>query len=118
MSACRSSTSLVHRKALTRPDSAACMSAPRACSSQHCVLHCWGQRLVVPAEIAPDCFTYNALLEAHTAAEDLEGVARVYQAMLTRGIRPDICTFVALFQVSLPSSVHLKGLPEKTQGRG
>ena len=58
--------------------------------------------LVWHADIAPDRFTYNALLEAHTAAEDLEGVARLYKAMLTRGIRPDICTFVALFQVTAP----------------
>ena len=57
------------------------------------------------ADIAPDRFTYNALLEAHTAAEDLEGVARVYKAMLTRGIRPDICTFVALFQVISPHQI-------------
>ena len=57
------------------------------------------------ADIAPDRFTYNALLEAHTAAEDLEGVARVYKAMLTRGICPDICTFVALFQVTAPCHI-------------
>ena len=61
------------------------------------------------ADIAPDRFTYNALLEAHTAAEDLEGVARVYKAMLTRGIRPDICTFVALFQVTAPHQRWLSG---------
>ena len=51
------------------------------------------------ADIVPDRFTYNALLEAHTAAEDLEGVAKVFKAMIARGLQPDICTFVALFQV-------------------
>ena len=56
--------------------------------------------LATPAAgIAPDRFTYNALLEAHAAADDLEGVASVYKAMLGCGVQPDICTFVALFQV-------------------
>ena len=33
------------------------------------------------------------------AAGDLQGVADMYKAMTTRGIQPDICTFVALFKV-------------------
>ena len=33
------------------------------------------------------------------AADDLRGVADMYKAMTTRGIQPDICTFVALFKV-------------------
>ena len=34
------------------------------------------------------------------AADDLQGVADMYKAMTTRGIHPDICTFVALFKVN------------------
>ena len=33
-------------------------------------------------------------------ADDLQGVADMYKAMTTRGIQPDICTFVALFKVA------------------
>lgn len=38
-------------------------------------------------------------MEAYVAADDLQGVADMYKAMTTRGIQPDICTFVALFKV-------------------
>ena len=46
----------------------------------------------------PDRFTYNALLEAHAAVADLEGAADVYHAMVSRGVRGDICTFIPLFK--------------------
>ena len=42
-------------------------------------------------------------MEAYVAAADLQGVADMYRAMTTRGIQPDICTFVALFKVALPA---------------
>ena len=57
---------------------------------------------LVPAGITPDRFTFNALLEAHAAAGSLEGASKIYDAMAQRRIPPDICTFIALFQV-LPS---------------
>lgn len=51
--------------------------------------------------ISPDRFTFNALLEAHAAAGNLEGASQIYDAMAQRRIPPDICTFIALFQVRL-----------------
>lgn len=51
------------------------------------------------AGITPDRFTFNALLEAHAAAGSLEGASKVYDTMAQRRIAPDICTFIALFQV-------------------
>ena len=77
----------------------------RVLSTPAVLLHCHGilQPSMWYADIIPDRFTYNILLEAHTAADDLEGVANVYKAMTSRAVQPDICTFVALFQVSNPS---------------
>jgi pentatricopeptide repeat protein len=49
--------------------------------------------------IAPDRFTYNALLEVHAAGGDLDGASKLYDAMLARKVKPDICTFILLFQV-------------------
>ena len=95
-----------------------CMSVSRALEQPALCCTVRDRSWVCSADIMPDRFTYNALLEAHTAAEDLEGVARVYQTMLTRGIRPDICTFVALFQVSLPSSYGSQGIGHVTARQG
>ncbi len=62
----------------------------------------------VIAGIAPDRFTFNALLEAHAAVGNLEGASQIYDAMSQRRILPDICTFIALFQVDIgiASALH------------
>ncbi len=57
--------------------------------------------LAVLTGIAPDRFTFNALLEAHAAVGNLEGASQIYDAMSQRRIVPDICTFIALFQVHI-----------------
>ena len=60
------------------------------------------------ADILPGRYTFNALLQAHSAAGDAQGAADVYDTMKDHGIKADHCTFIALFMVSTCSHASLQ----------
>ena len=51
------------------------------------------------AGVVPGRHSFNALLEAHAAAADVQGAAANYEMMKDHGIKADHCTFIALFMV-------------------
>jgi len=60
------------------------------------------------AGILPGRYTFNALLQAHSAAGDAQGAADVYDTMKDHGIKADHCTFIALFMVSISSHASMQ----------
>ena len=52
----------------------------------------------------PSIQAWNALLEAWAVQGNAFETARLYRELKQQGTRPDICTFIALFEVSLPFS--------------
>ena len=59
-------------------------------------------RLVLAfAGLQPSMQAYNALLEAWALQGNAFETAMLYDDMQQRQIRPDLCTFIALFEVGL-----------------
>lgn len=66
-----------------------------------CVICMHAKHACVAAGILPDHYTYNAMLGAYAAAGDVQATADVFAEMKQHGVKPDHCTFIALFGVSL-----------------
>ena len=53
--------------------------------------------------VKPGLHAYNAMVQLRATAADSIGASEVYQQMRADGIRPDVCTFIHLFEVHLLS---------------
>lgn len=59
-----------------------------------------GANMCTVTGILPGCYTFNAMLEAHAASGNVQGTMDVFAEMKQHGVKPDHCTFIALFAVS------------------
>lgn len=74
-----------------------------SCQTLHhgfAVITCFLQKVFVYAGVVAGRYTFNALLEGHSAAGNVRGAADVYDTMKDYGVKADHCTFIALFMVT------------------